>query len=268
MEDRIENILLSREAKELNITTDSLLSFRILQSKISYSLEQFIDKNGLKSGVVRSEQPFRLIPLDTKEGQDVLADTYKMYVRNEYLKELKQKYRVKIHLKPPLTPTLDMSGLVSNSRGNTKSDRSIWIISDFSCSACRENHKGLERVFNELQDDFHFKYVSYSADINPEIKFVACSAKQGKFGQAYNLLFESASNGEMNWDKLGSQIKIDTAACQACMNTFDEKPFINNIARLQELNIVSTPTVVIDDRIYYGQLTLTAIEKYIEDTKK
>ena len=265
LENMIDRRVLRKEASASNVTVDSLIAYHLVQYKARIPIGQFIKDNGLASGVVDPARPFRLVPLSTSEGQAILQNSYHDYLKNEYLKRLREKYQVSINLAPPITPKLHLDGISFRSRGNQNAARSIWIISDFTCSSCQRYERTLKSLYRRYADKFQFKYVHFSSTVNRSMVFSECAGQQGKFWEAYDLLFKRNVSDSLDVKTLADQLGLDSQKCDRCIKTFNDMALKANMKRLADLKIASTPTILIDDRLYYGAITTEALDKYISD---
>ncbi|MCF2516486.1 thioredoxin domain-containing protein [Dyadobacter sp. CY351] len=265
----INNKLIAKEAKAHKIDTDSVTSLKISEMKRRITKEQYIADNSLRSGVVDERNPFKLIPLDTPEGQRVLEESYVKFLTHTFAKELRAKYKVDILLTPPETPKLDLRGIVSYKRGNLQSQHSVTIVSDFDCPVCQSKEPVLKKIFKKYGERVRFDYVHLSSSINKSILFSECAGKQRKFWEAHEALFQKRENGFSKIENLISDLNLDKTACEACMQSEKVAGEINvNMERLRSLGIIVTPTIIVNNRIYYGEISEEVMGQFIEKSLK
>jgi protein-disulfide isomerase len=160
---------------------------------------------------------------------------------------------------------LDLSQVEFHSRGDNKSRHSFWIISNFTCSSCQENELAINQIYETFKDQFHFKYVHLSEEVNQSIILAECADKQGKYWEAHDLLFKGNNTGPEKLQKLIMATGINEKQCKECMQTFEERSLRENFAELNSLKITVTPTIMIDNRVYYGELSVKAVRKYLDE---
>lgn len=261
----IDNKLIAKEAQAQHMNVDSVTSLKIDEMKRRITKDKYIADNALKGGVVDEKNPFKLIPLNTPEGQRILEESYVKFLRLTIMKQLRTKYKVNISLDPPETPKLDLRSVTSYKRGNMQSKNVITIVSDFDCSICQSKEPILRQILEKYGDRVRFEYVHLSSSLNQSILFSTCAAKQSKFWEAHDLLFEMKKNGFPTTESLMSNLKLDKAACEACMHDAQVANELNaDMERLRVLGITVTPTIIINNRIYYGEISEEVMGEFIE----
>ncbi|MCF2498798.1 thioredoxin domain-containing protein [Dyadobacter chenhuakuii] len=265
----INSRMISKEAKALHVRVDSVTSLRISEMKQKLTKDQYVSDNALQHGVVDEENPFKLIPLHTEEGQRILEKSYVKFLNQMLNKELSAKYRVKISLEPPETPKLDLRGTVTYARRNMQSLNVVTIVSDFDCPVCQSKVPVFKQLFMKYGDRVRFEYVHLSPSISKSILFSACAAKQGKFWEAHDLLFRMGQNGSQEIESLMTSLNLDPKACKACMESDKVADEINaSMEQLRALGIKVTPTIIINNRIYYGEISEEVMGQFIEKSLK
>lgn len=265
----IDNKLIAKEAKVHHMNVGSVTSLRIAEMKRRITKDQYIAENALKGGVVDEKNPFKLMSLDTPEGQRILEESYVKFLRLTLMKELRTKYKVNISLEPPETPKLDLRGVKSYTRGNMQSKNVVTIVSDFDCPVCQSKELVLRQVISKYKDKVRFEYVHLSSSINQSILFSTCAGKQGKFWEAHDLLFQMKKIGSLSTESLISDLNLDKAGCEACMHDAQVADELEaNMERLRALGITVTPTIIVNNRIYYGEISERVLGEFIEKSLK
>jgi len=265
----IYNKLIAKEGKARHMDVDSITSLKIAEMKRKVTKEQYIADNALKGGVVDEKNPFKLIPLETPEGQRILEESYVKFLKFNFNKELRAKYKVSISLTPPETPKLDFRGVASNKRGNLQSQNSVTIVSDFDCPVSQRKEPILKKIFKRYGDKVRFEYVHLSSSLNKSILFSECAARQSKFWEAHELLFQKEENSSSKIEDLISDLNLDKTVCEACMHDGQVATEINaSMKRLRALGITVTPTIIINNRIYYGEISEEGLGQFIEKSLK
>nr|WP_212567975.1 thioredoxin domain-containing protein [Dyadobacter psychrophilus] len=269
MNELIYNKLIAKEAKAHHINVDSVTALKIAELKRKLTKDQYITDNALMCGVVDEKNPFKLIPLDTPEGQRILEESYVKFLKLTSNKELRAKYEVSISLEPPETPKLDLRGVVTYKRGNLQSQNSVTIVSDFDCPVCQSKEPVLKKIFKKYGDKVRFEYLRLSSSLNKSILFSECAARQGKFWEAHELLYQKGENSSTRIEDLISDLNLDKTVCEACMHDGQVATEINaNMERLRALGITVTPTIIINNRIYYGEISEEVLGQFIEKSLK
>jgi len=263
LENLIEQKLIQKEATVLGITPDSLLALNLIAGAKKIPLSQYIQTNGLAQGVVDPAHPFQLIAISTKEGHDILLKSYHDHLKNKYLDSLKSKYAVKIKLNPPVAPKLDLSSIPSHARGSLKSRHTITIVSDFTCSSCQEHKTAIDDIYEHFKEKFRFEYVHLAVPLNKSILFAECASKQDKYWEASDLLYSRNVNDSISIAKLSQRLGLNVTKCLECMKSFDTTTLTRGMSTLAEMKITATPTLLVDGRMYFGELSTKALDAYI-----
>jgi protein-disulfide isomerase len=261
----IDNKLLRLESESTSIDPDSIIALGVLKMKGKRSKAEFIQENALQNGVIEDGNPFKTIPLDSEDGKVILDKSYLLSLRREYLEELRSKYSVKIYLKPPSTPEINLSRINKYSRGNLNSNISICLISDFTCPICQSKESVFQELFNAYKSKVRFEYIHLSSSINTSIVFSECAAKQGKFWEAYNILFKQNIRDSNSLDRTIQLLKLKKEECIKCMSDKHiSLALLDNMERLRILGLNLTPTILINNRIYYGEISTNSISQFID----
>ncbi|WP_138477191.1 thioredoxin domain-containing protein [Dyadobacter bucti] len=265
LDELINQRLLNFRARRHRISTDSVLSIGIAGMKKKISIDSYIRNNSLHYGVVDEKNPFKLIPLKTAEGQRILHESYLNFLRNEYIQELRKESDIRIYLKPPITPKLDLAGVEMKIRGDVAASNSITVISDFNCPVCREKQSLFEELYKDYKDKLRFEYIHLSSSVTKSMVFAECAAKQNRFWSAYDVLFKKAVTDTASAIGLIAELQLSKDECLSCLfNTYEEKRLTLSMDRLRAIGIEATPTILVNHKIYYGELTANRIRQFIE----
>lgn len=267
LKDLIDARLLAKEALSKGISVDLLISAKLVSDGKHTSLETFMKENSLDSGVIDPQRPFKTLPANSSEGMAIIKKTYRDYFVENYLQELREKYNVKVQLSPPVSPAVDMSGVKFRSR-NGGNNPPIWIISDFTCSSCAYYENTLEAFYQRYNRRFEFRYVHLADNVNKSIKIAECANEQGKFWETYRELFKSHGSEIANLEAIAKNVGLDREKCSRCVSAFNDSKLLDSFRRLNELKLTGTPTILIDNRIYFGELTIEALSQHVEKIGK
>ncbi|WP_187293401.1 DsbA family protein [Dyadobacter fermentans] len=260
--------VLKIEAGSRRISVDSLLSMEMRRISMQETKLKYIRDNALQGGVVDERNPFKLHPLDTPAGAEILNNSYQKFLRIRLVDELRVKYRARILLSRPQPPQVDLTNVTSHARGNLKALHSVTIVSDFDCPVCREAYPELSKLFERYSDHVRFEAISLSSSVTPPILFAECAAKQQKFWEVYGYLY-GQKGYDFNIDSLIAQFELNREECKSCLESRDQHKIIEtDMNRLRQVGIEVTPTVLIDHRVYHGPLTDKAIGRFLDDLFK
>jgi protein-disulfide isomerase len=148
------------------------------------------------------------------------------------------------------------------------SKNSLTIVADFSCPICRAKWPIFNGIFKKYKDRMRFEYISLAPSNSFSILFAECASKQGKFWQAHDLLFEQnvVVADSFFLDTLVSQLKLDEKECMNCIRSIDHtKRIYTSMEKLRSQGIDGTPTILINNRIFYGDIGNESLSRFIDD---
>ncbi|CAN5951496.1 unnamed protein product [Sphagnum jensenii] len=158
--------------------------------------------------------------------------------------------------------------------GNPNAPITIVKFSDYECPACRMAATAIHPLFKRYPNEVKFVFVNYPLDqgCNPnvpskmhefacEAALVAiCATDQGKFQDAYEVLFENQKDFSANKiaDLVLSKIpSLDAAKLKSCItlpSSMDKIRRDVDLGGKSNLNIQSTPTFYINGKKIEGGL--------------
>ncbi|QRR03434.1 thioredoxin domain-containing protein [Dyadobacter sandarakinus] len=264
--DEIINMkLLQLEAQARNISVDSLLAAETRKLAETTTLKQYIADNSLQAGVVDEANPFVLLPLHSTEGKRILKNSYEKHLKIQFLGALRDKHGVKFLLKKPVSPKVDLRGIQVYTRGNVNSKNTITIVSNFNCAVCRRKAPDFKMLYERYRDSFRFNTILLSSSVTLPVLLATCAAKQNKFWQTYDLLYDSAIADSLDLIERSRQWGLNDD-CLLCLKSGEVKSAItDNMNKLRALGLNATPTIIINDHIYYGSLDDEAIRRFMKD---
>ncbi len=261
LEELIAKQLLREEAKKLNITLDSLVSKIKIFHATPENRNLYIENNLLADGIPDSDHPGRIVPLESEDGKKLLKDAFETYLVASYVDSLKLAKNIEVFLQPPLSPTLTIPNVTYHKLNRVAKEKPIvWIFSDFGCSHCREFYPTLNKLLQKYNSDIEFRYSSMTQEISDPILYAEYAGENAKFWEAAQLIFTAQFDVEKISRKLGL----------SSLNFTSYKGDLSKVKRLKgdyELlmklgKFQATPTIVINDRIYYGDISFSALDRY------
>ncbi|MBL0939224.1 MAG: thioredoxin domain-containing protein [Gemmatimonadaceae bacterium] len=166
-------------------------------------------------------------------------------------------------------------------RGNPNAPISIIEFADFECPGCGQfaTLQGPDiktRIVDAGLANFRFFDFPLTA-IHPNTiaahMAAACANDQGKFWEMHDLIFagqydwngQATSNPRKFMDGYAKQLGLDMTAFASCFDTQKHLPRIQANAKMgQERGVGSTPTIMINDRLYPGGLSADQIKKIVD----
>ncbi len=263
----IKDNIYEKEAKEMNISKDSLVSLYFDSRITSANLNQYIRNNGvvdpipiLKGGILR------YVPLNSAEGQESLKTIYKNYLIEIYMDSLKKKYHVEIYLKEPAPLITNNSNIQTHMKGNVQSKVSLLLISDLDCFKCRETEPLYEMIFQKYKNEICFKEALYTDDVSLSAMGAESAARQGKFWEMKKLIMESKLFPDTSQIfSFANQLNLNMDQFNSDINDPELKNEIEmNVKKIKAAGYYGTPTVVINNKIVLNSFSADEISKSID----
>lgn len=191
-----------------------------------------------------------------------------------------QKKPVSIEAAPG-APLPEAEGYV---RGDPNAPITIAEFADFECPGCGQfaTLQGPD-IKARIVDAGLAKFVFYDfplTQIHPNTiaahMAAACANDQGKFWEMHDLIFagqydwngQATSNPRKFMDAYAKQLGLDMTAFGSCFDTQKYLPRIQANAKMGiERGVGSTPTIMINDRLYPGGATADYIKKIVDSLR-
>lgn len=162
----------------------------------------------------------------------------------------------------PVNPAGAWRELIRVGRPITDStaSRSVIVLSDFECPACRAFHEVVRDAHRRLGDSLHVRYVHFPLSRHrfalPTARMAECAAEKGSFGVAVDRIFgRQDSLGLVPRERLLAPASsepmdphlVDCAAAVTDTATFLRVAVGQGIAR--KIGARGTPTIIVDGMI-------------------
>lgn len=267
LEEYISYELLKREAQRRKISVDSLKSLVQIISEKGYN--DYVVANHLQEGVPDTDNPSVLLPSNSPKGRVIIERSYKSFLMQDFTDGLKKKYSVEYNLTPPLPPAKDLKNLVYRVRGRLNSKIRVTIVSNFECGACHEFAGELKKIYQLKKNEIEFRFVDYSSTANIANSLCHFAEKQGKFWEMHDAIFDYHPVDTAHYISLAKRvINFDENEFRRFVqNSVDRinREIEDNHITLTQQRISQTPTLLINDRIYYGNLNAADVIDFLED---
>lgn len=269
LEEFISNELITKESNSLGIGVDSLLNMEVDSKVTKESLAKYIDSHYLSSGVPDEVNPTKLIEISSSKGQTLVIKYFKKKIKEEYIKTLMRKYNVKITLMPPVTPRKNLSNIQTYARGNLIARTKFLLITDFTCAVCKDNFILFENLYQKYKDEITFLCADFSSEPALPSILAECAGRQGKFWEMREILFHSTGQDSISLMKEINLLNLDTEFTSHCLTNKEiYNDLIVNSSKMINEGITYTPTILINNRVYYGELSFEKISEIIDKELK
>jgi protein-disulfide isomerase len=185
--------------------------------------------------------------------------------------KLRTGAKLKIFLKEPEPPVMNIGLGAGASRGDVNSPVTVVEFTDFQCSACGAMYPIVEEVLKSYGPRVHFVIRNFPlTTLHPNAYNAALAAQaakaQGKFWEYIDLLFKN--QGTLDRDSLkkyASQVGLDRKQFDGDFDSAKYEPvLLRDIEDGEEYGVYATPTFFVNGVVlteYSGEGLRAAIEK-------
>jgi protein-disulfide isomerase len=263
---RINDLLIVSEAGKRKIGPEEIVRTEItdkIKTPTDAEISKFYDANKAN------------IKGDLAATRPAIANYLQQQQQEELEVALANKLRtgakLKIFLKEPEPPAMNIGLGTGASRGDVNSPVTVVEFTDFQCSACGGMYPIVEEVLKSYGPRVHFVMRNFPlTTLHPNAYNAALAAQaakaQGKFWEYIDLLFKN--QGTLDPDSLkkyASQVGLDRKQFDADFDSAKYEPILRrDIEDGEEYGVEATPTVFINGVIlteYSGAGLRAAIEK-------
>lgn len=234
-----------------------------------YDLRETALRDYLKFVVLRKTAEDNGLPIDsilsiyyTNTNINIVDEE----TRERYIDSLFTHYGVKIMMKEPISPIINLDTDLSHSRGNINSKTIITEISDYDCGMCSYMHKSYMELLNKYGNRIHFNHISFSKNITPASMAAYAAGLQDRYWEMSDTLMlmpiTADSTKVMN---IAMSIGLDM---DQFINDYtsieNRKSLIEYNAYLSQKGITRTPTILLNGHILRKPEDIKYITRQIE----
>ena len=163
---------------------------------------------------------------------------------------------------------IDTTG--SYAKGSEDAPITIIQFSDFQCPFCKSVEPTIDRLMKEYEGKIRIIFLNKPLPFHADAKLAAEAAlaagEQGKFWEMHDLLFKN--NKALLREHLNiyaDQLGLDRAKFDEALDTHKFLADVeNDLARAAAANIDTTPTFVINGRLYAGDMPYEDFKRHID----
>lgn len=208
--------LLTLEAAKRGIPVQQLEQEEIVAKMAAISPEQV--KAFYEANKGRIRQPYEQI---SSRIETYLQQQEQTKRQADFLKELRQRYRVTIAL---TAPKVDVDADDDPAEGPVQAPVTIIEFSDFQCPYCRRVQPTLKRLLQDYQGMIKLVYRDFPLrNIHPEAQKAAeaaqCAAEQQKFWPYHDKLFATSNLAVKDLKQYAQELALDTQQFDTCLDS-------------------------------------------------
>jgi protein-disulfide isomerase len=265
LDELIADQLFEKEAKARGVTPEALAQTEItakIADPSDTEVQQVYDANKaqLQGQTLEQIKP-RIVEYLKNQKSEVR--------RQQYIAELKQKYKTTVALKPPIIE-VETAGRPEKG-GGANAPVTIVYFSDYECPFCSRAESVVDQVMKQYGDKIRLVFRDYPLPFHPNARPAAeaasCANAQGKFWEYHAKLF--ANQNDLGADKLtayAEQVGLDKGKFADCLA---KKPYTaaidKDMADAQKVGVNGTPAFFINGRMLSGAQPFDKFKEIIDD---
>ena len=263
---RINDLLIVAEANKRKIGAEEIIRTEVtdkLKTPTDAEISKFYEAN--KANIKSDLAGARVAIINYLQGQQ--QEELEVALANK----LRTGGTVKIFLKEPDPPVMNVGLGTGASRGDVNSPVTIVEFTDFQCSACGGMYPIVEEVLKSYGPRVHFVMRNFPlTSVHPNAYNAAQAAEaakaQGKFWEYIDVLFKNQTTLDRDsLKKYATQVGLDRKQFDADFDSGKYEPIVRrDIEEGEGYGIDSTPTFFINGVMlteYSGEGLKAAIEK-------
>lgn len=263
LDDLIAERLLAKEAAARGTTPDQVLEAEV-RSKVAEpadaEIQQVYDANKQQLGDTPLEKVRDRIVQYLKGQQEAK-------LQEAFLDGLRTKYGTKIALRPPVVEVSD-GGRVA--KGPATAPVTIIEFSDYECPFCKRAEATVKQVLDTYGDKVRLVYRDYPLPFHAHAKPAAiaatCAEQQGKFWEYHDKLFGAASLGDETYDKIATEVGLDTEKFAACRKSPEAAAAVDkHMEDGASVGVRGTPAFFINGRMLSGAQPFEKFKEIIDE---
>ena len=183
------------------------------------------------------------------------------------LEQLRKKWTITVSL---AEPAFGLDEGASPVRGAaSKPAVTIVEFSDFECRFCRDVQPALKQVVKSYAKEVRlvFKHLPLEGHRNAvaAARAAYCAGEQDRFWQFHDALFATESLSPGVFDRIGSEIGLGLERFKACLSSEHSRAaVIKDIETARTFRIDSTPSFLVNGKLFKGALSFAELQKIIE----
>ena len=268
LDEEIDEILIEQEAEKKGLSESEYLEIYFKKYMDTGRLMKFASYMQYDLfGINDLQRNIRTVNIHSQEGEKLLDEKYRKYLRNRLVDSLKAKAVVISKLKPPQNFAIDVNKLNVHYGGNLSASTSLIIISDFECEYCRKYNNIYEHLFRKYHSKIKLGFVNFSPYISVCARAAESAALQDKFWQMHDQLFrEKQLPDTSNIFRIAGELNLDMNKFKKDFYSKQVNDLINgNSQKCIEMGLFATPTILVNNEVVFNSSSKDDIEKMIQE---
>ncbi len=265
----VDKQILEAEAKKANLPIEQFLDSKVGGAPVEVTekeIETFLASKGLNLKDPRIKK---------EDVREYLKYRQKFEKRQVYVAQLREAAKVKILVKEPESPKMNVATDGFPSWGNAKAPVTVVEFSDFQCPFCSRVVPTIDRIKKEFGPDkvrivFRDMPLPNHNRAMPASLAARCANEQGKFWEMHNALFENQTKLEdKDLKDYAKNVGLDLTKFNDC---FDNKKYVADLEKgrteVEKLGIAATPSFLINGVLLQGAQPFEKFKEKIDKAAK
>ncbi len=274
IEQKARTLLFEQAAKKAKLSLDDWQTQEIENKAVPPTEEEVkaITKQILRQQKTANQSDERVVAQAEAQARDALMRRQISRRADEIFKELAKKQPVKILLKKPEVPKVNVAFSPQDPvSGPAKAPITIISFSDFQCSYCRRGHQTMKEIEKAYPGKIRFVLRQFPLDMHKRARAAAeaalCAGDQGKFWPYADMLFASQQKLEdADLQKYAEELKLDAGQFSQCVSSHKYKAQIDrDIVDGNKYGVRGTPAFFINGRFLSGAQPLDNFREVIDE---
>lgn len=262
LENLILTAILQEEAKKRRISLEELRK-QLTAGKVEVSsteVEKAYSENASVFGTMSPDEARERLRLD-------LESHAHMQLYRDAVSSLRASSEIEVFLDEPR-----LTALVNDnapSLGSKQATITVVEFSDFQCPFCRSSQDTIKQVLRSYQKEIRLIFLHLPLEIHSEAFSAAqaafCAGQQNAFWTFHDALFASEDFSTEALNKIASGLHLNMPVFADCIKSEAARnAILRDLNEAQRLGINSTPTFLINGRVFRGALSFQDFKAAIE----
>jgi protein-disulfide isomerase len=287
VEGRVKSKLIEVDNQRFEILRDGLdeiIAEEVLKDEANargVTVEVLEEQEVIKKTPQPTDEQVKQVYDENKDALDNAPfDTAKPYIvellkqqgaaerKNEFVNELRVKYKVQVALKAPVIE-VGTGGRPSRG-GGANAPVTIISFSDYECPFCKRAEGTVEKVLTTYGDKVRFVHRDFPLSFHQHAQQAAeaarCAEAQGKFWEYHRKLFASDDLSTVKLKTLAGESGLDQKKFDECLDKQQFKDAVaKDMADGNSVGVNGTPAFFINGRMLSGAQPFEKFKEIIDE---
>jgi protein-disulfide isomerase len=244
---KINDTLLTAEAKKRNVTSDDLM-----RAEVVSKLTQPTDAEVAKFYQENKEKIQGELPSVKAQIAEFLQQQQANKLQYDLAQRLRAGASIQVFLKQPEPPVQAIATEGGVSRGNVNAPVTVVVFTDMECPHCAETHPVLQSLASSYGDKVRLVIRDFPLDMHHEARKAAEAAHaaeaQGKYFEYIEILYKNQKALDVaSLKKYATDLALDRNKFDAALDTGKYATVVTrNVSDGQSYAVTSTPTIFVN----------------------